>query len=252
LSAGHPSGSAGDECDWDDHDDDARGGPVQVVQLVADGLLKPWRAAQRLELTTRQVRQLVARLREGGPSGLVSGRCGKPGNNRLDAGTAARATAIIRERYADFGPTLARETLWECHGIGLAVETVRTLMRAAGLWIPRRERAPKVYQPRARRACLGELVQIDGSDHHWFEDRAPACTLLVYVDDATSRLMTLHFTATDLTARTTTPSANTKHSRRGRFAAHFRSRFTETKSSAYLSRFEGSIRVPYPELLSHH
>lgn len=58
---------------------------------------------------------------------------------------------------------------------------------------------PKVYQPRARRACLGELIQIDGSDHRWFEERAPACTLLVYVDDATSRLMMLHFTQTEST-----------------------------------------------------
>ena len=103
--------------------------------------------------------------------------------------------AIIRERYADFGPTLACEKLRECHGIRLAKETVRRLMTDAGLWMPRRQRPPKIYQPRARRACLGELIQIDGSDHRWFEERAPACTLLVYVDDATSRLMALHFTA---------------------------------------------------------
>lgn len=65
--------------------------------------------------------------------------------------------------------------------------------------MPRRQRPPKVYQPRARRACLGELIQIDGSEHRWFEDRVPQCTLLVYVDDATSRLMHLHFTATEST-----------------------------------------------------
>ena len=72
-------------------------------------------------------------------------------------------------------------------------------MTAAGLWTPRRQCPPKIHQPRARRACLGELIQIDGSDHHWFEGRAPACTLLVYVDDATSRLMYLHFTETEST-----------------------------------------------------
>jgi hypothetical protein len=153
-------------------------------------------------------------------------------------------------------PILGRR--WRARSCGnataswLCKETIRHQMTDAGLWMPRAQRPPKIYQPRARRVCLGELVQIDVTDHHWFEDRAPACTLLVYVDDATSRLTTLHFTATDLTARTTTPSANTKHSRRGRFAALFRSRFTETKSSAYLSRFEESVRVPYPELLSHH
>ncbi|KVW23782.1 integrase [Burkholderia ubonensis] len=171
----------------------------KVIQDVADGKLKPWRAAERLELTTRQIRRLVARLREHGPAGLVSGHRSKPGNRRLDAGTADRALSIIRDRYADFGPTLACEKLWECHGIRLAKETVRKLMTDAGLWIPRRQRPPKVYQPRARRACLGELIQIDGSEHRWFEERAPQCTLLVYVDDATSRLMMLHFTATEST-----------------------------------------------------
>jgi hypothetical protein len=110
-----------------------------------------------------------------------------------------RALGLIHERHADFGPTLACEKLHECHGLVLSKETVRHLMTHAGLWVPRKQRPPKVYQPRARRACFGELVQIDGSDHRWFEDRAPACTLLVYVDDAASRLMTLHFTATEST-----------------------------------------------------
>ncbi len=87
------------------------------------------------------------------------------------------------------------ETLHEGHGILLDKETVRQWMYAAGLWVPRAQRPPKVYQPRNRRACYGELIQIDGSDHRWFEDRAPACTLLVFVDDATSRLMALHFTS---------------------------------------------------------
>jgi transposase len=171
----------------------------KVIQDVADGRLKPWRAAERLGLTTRQIRRLVGRLREHGPAGLVSGRCAKPSNHRLDAMTADRTLSIIRERYPDFGPTLACEKLRECHGITLSKETVRHLMMDAGLWVPRRQRPPKIYQPRARRACVGELVQIDGCDHRWFEDRAPACTLLVYVDDATSRLMALHFAATEST-----------------------------------------------------
>ena len=81
----------------------------------------------------------------------------------------------------------------------LAKETVRRWMREAGLWIPRKQRPPKLHQPRNRRACLGEPVQIDGSDHRWFEERAPACTLLVFIDDATGRLMALHFTATEST-----------------------------------------------------
>jgi hypothetical protein len=107
--------------------------------------------------------------------------------------------SIIRERYQDFGPTLACEKLRELHGIVLAKDTVRQLMLDAGLWIPRRLRSPTIYQPRQRRHCLGELIQIDGSDHDWFEGRAPACTLLVFIDDATSRIMHVHFTYSEST-----------------------------------------------------
>jgi transposase len=171
----------------------------KVIQAVTEARLKPGQAAERLGLSVRQIERLVLRYRAAGVAGLVSGKRGRPGNRQLPAGKAQRALALIRERYTDFGPTLACEKLRECHGIDLAVETVRTLMRAAGLWIPRRERPPKVHQPRNRRACLGELIQIDGSDHRWFEDRAPACTLLVFIDDATGRLMTLHFTQTEST-----------------------------------------------------
>ena len=159
----------------------------------------PWRAAERLRLSRRQVERLADRYRNQGAAGLVSRKRGQRSNHQLPAGLEARALSIIREFYGDFGPTLACEKLWECHGIKLAPETVRRLMTDAGLWIPRRQRPPKVYQPRARRACLGQLIQIDGSEHAWFEDRAPQCTLLVYVDDATSRLMHLHFTATEST-----------------------------------------------------
>jgi len=123
----------------------------RVIQDVADGKLQPWRAAERLGLTTRQIRRLVGQLREHGPQGLVSQRRSRPSNNRLDSMTADRALSIIRDRYADFGPTLACEKLYECHDIRLAKETVRKLMTEAGLWIPRRQRPPKVYQPRARR-----------------------------------------------------------------------------------------------------
>ncbi|KVC53588.1 ISNCY family transposase [Burkholderia stagnalis] len=172
---------------------------LKVIQAVVETGLKPGRAAERLGVTVRQVQRLVDRYRESGAAGLASRKRGRLGNRRLDEALARRALTIIRDRYADFGPTLACEKLWECHGIRLAKETVRRLMTDAGLWIPRRQRPPKVYQPRARRACLGELIQIDGSEHRWFEERAPQCTLLVYVDDATSRLMMLHFTATEST-----------------------------------------------------
>ncbi|VBB16482.1 integrase (pseudogene) [Burkholderia stabilis] len=133
----------------------------KVIQDVADGKLKPWRAAERLELTTRQVRRLVARLREHGPAGLVSGHRSKPGNRRLDPGAADRALSIIRDRYADFGPTLACEKLWECHGIRLAKETVRKLMTEAGLWIPRRQRPSMVRGTRGGLHAAGVRGRCD-------------------------------------------------------------------------------------------
>jgi transposase len=172
---------------------------VKVIEAVIEGRLRCLQAAERLQLSVRQISRLCRRCEAAGPAGLVSAKRGRPSNRELSVDLRARAMALVRERYADFGPTLAAEKLRECHGIVLAKETVRRWMRDAGLWTPRAQRPPRVYQPRARRACLGELVQIDGSDHRWFEDRAPACTLLVYVDDATSRLMHLHFTATEST-----------------------------------------------------
>ncbi|MGF6299863.1 hypothetical protein OKW42_003193 [Paraburkholderia sp. WC7.3d] len=172
---------------------------LKVVQAVCERRLKPGQAADPLALSVRQVERLVLRYRSQGASGLLSRHRGHPSNYQLADGVAERALNLIRDCYADFGPTLACEKLRECHGLGLSKETVRHLMTEAGLWIPRRQRPPKIYQPRARRACLGELIQIDGSDHRWFEERSPACTLLVYIDDATSRLMALHFTATEST-----------------------------------------------------
>ncbi|MFP4826972.1 ISNCY family transposase [Paraburkholderia sp. BR10879] len=172
---------------------------LKVIEAVAEARLMPWRAAERLGISRRQVERLVLRYLGEGAAGLVSRRRGCPSNHQLPDALVRRALRLIGERYADFGPTLACEKLRECHGLVLSKETVRHLMTEAGLWVPRKQRPPGIHQPRARRACFGELVQIDGSDHRWFEERAPACTLLVYVDDATSRLMTLHFTPTEST-----------------------------------------------------
>jgi hypothetical protein len=170
----------------------------KTIQAFSEGHLKAGTAASRLALSRRQVDRLRDRYRNDGPAGLVSGKRGQQ-HHQLPKDFKDIALSIIRERYPDFGPTLAAEKLRELHGIRIGKETVRKLMMDVGLWIPRRLRSPKVYQPRNRRQCVGELIQIDGSDHAWFEERAPACTLLVYIDDATSRLMHLHFTYSEST-----------------------------------------------------
>jgi transposase len=98
---------------------------LKIIEAIVQMGLKPVRAAERLGLTVRQIDRLVLRYREYGPLGVASGKRGRPGNRKLDEALARRAIGIIRERYADFGPTLAREKLEECHGIKLAKETVR-------------------------------------------------------------------------------------------------------------------------------
>jgi hypothetical protein len=129
----------------------------------------------------------------------VSRRRGKPSNRSYPAALRAEVVGLIGERYCDFGPTLAAEKLSELHGIHLGCETIRQWMMAAGLWKDRKQRMRPVHQPRYRRECVGELIQIDGSQHWWFETRGPQCTLLVYIDDATSQLMHLQFVETEST-----------------------------------------------------
>jgi transposase len=166
---------------------------LEVLTRLAERRLTQRRAAEQLGLSARQVRRLVRRFAAGGAAGLAARQRGRASNRRLSAATQERALALVRERYADFGPTFAQQKLTEEHEVACSVETLRSWMTAAGLWVPRTQRTRRSYPPRPRRACLGELVQLDGSDHAWFEDRGPKCTLLVYVDDATSRLMELCF-----------------------------------------------------------
>jgi len=105
---------------------------------------------------------------------------------------------LVQAHYPDFGPTLAAEVLAEKHGIRLVCGTLRRWMMSEGMWLSRKQRK-RFHQPRLRREKCGELVQIDGSDHRWFEDRGEPCTLLVFIDDATSRLMQLQFVLSEST-----------------------------------------------------
>jgi hypothetical protein len=172
-------------------------GRLRALQELTVGRLTVNEVAGLLELSRRHVFRLHAAYCRQGPEGLVSRRRGKPSNRRYDRWMRALALQLIRDNYADFGPTLAAEKLAAVHGITISRETTRQWMAAAGLWLDRNERKKAVHQPRSRRDCIGELVQVDGSEHWWFEDRGPQCTLLVFVDDATSRLMHLKFVATE-------------------------------------------------------
>lgn len=162
-----------------------------VLQRVERGELRVDDAAASLSLCPRQIYRLLSRFRADGVAGLVSRKRGRPSNRRFSDAYRDRVVTIVRERYADFGPTLACEYLAEQHGITLSRETLRQMLMAAGVWKAKVARRARLHQSRYRRECRGELVQVDGSDHDWFEGRGPRCTLLVYIDDATSELMHL-------------------------------------------------------------
>ena len=174
-------------------------GRLRVLEQLRAGQLSQTQAAMILELTTRQVRRLERRYASAGAAGLVHTLRGRASNRALPAAQAQAIQALLARHYADFGPTLACEKLAERHGLTVSVETVRRLMSEAGLWHPKRARRKPVHGLRERRARRGELIQIDGSPHQWFEGRAPGCTLLVFIDDATGELMALRFVPSEST-----------------------------------------------------
>jgi hypothetical protein len=172
---------------------------LEVMQRLEEKRLKQKEAAELLGISERHVRRLLCAYRQDGESGLISKRRGVPSNNRLAIEVVVKARDLIYERYHDFGPTLAHEKLSEIHGLQISRESIRSLMIAEELWRPKKLKRPPVHQMRERRACFGELVQIDGSPHAWFEERGPVCTLLVYIDDATGTLIELYFTPGETT-----------------------------------------------------
>lgn len=174
-------------------------GRAQVLRQLDEGRLKQRQAAQQLNLSLRQIKRLLKAYRSVGAEGLISKKRGRPSPNQLDPRTKHRALELLQTHYADFGPTFAHEKLIEVHHLSLGRETVRGLMIQAGLWHSRRARRPVIHPLRERRARLGELVQIDGSPYAWFEERAAACTLIVFIDDATGQLLELWFTEAEST-----------------------------------------------------
>jgi len=166
---------------------------LSVIERVERGELSQIEAASVLNRSTRQIRRLLVRYRKQGEQGLVSCRRGKPSNNRLSNTRREEIITIIASQYEDFGPTLANEMLAERHNIHVSAETVRQLMTERGIWRAKARRGANAHPMRERRSKRGELIQIDGSPHVWFEDRGPKCTLIVFIDDATSELMGLQF-----------------------------------------------------------
>ena len=160
----------------------------QLIKKVIAKRMKQYEAAKELNLSTRQIRRKVKAYKEFGSEGLISKKRGKASNRRLPEEFIKEVILLIREKYYDFGPTLATEKLWELDRIKISIETVRQLMIKDGLWKGKKRKSKKIYPLRERRPRIGELVQADASPHAWFEKRRGKCALIVFVDDANSRL----------------------------------------------------------------
>ncbi len=140
---------------------------------VAENRIGVAEGAVLMGVSRRQASRLLRTLLADGAAGLVSKKRGRRSNRSFGDVYRSTVLGIVRDRYSDFGPTLAAEKLREVHQLPVARETLRQWMIADGLWTRRRDRKRQIHQPRHRRDCLGELVQIDGCQHWWFEDRGP-------------------------------------------------------------------------------
>lgn len=172
---------------------------ISIFEKLMEQTIKQKEAAKLLRLSTRQVKRKLKAYRQQGAVSLVHKNRGRKSNRAVDENLAREAISIIKNQYVDFGPTFAAEQLLARHHISINHETLRKLMIREGIWKTKKKKG-KVHLYRERKECFGEMVQIDGSFHKWFEDRAPQCTLLAYIDDATSEVVWLEFAESESTA----------------------------------------------------
>ncbi len=165
---------------------------IKVLAQVVDKKISQALAAKKLRISERQFRRILKIFKLQGEKGIISKKRAKMSNHFIEKSIKSKALTIVAENYPDFGPTLANEYLKKNHQIYVSKETLRIWMIKAHLWIPRSSNTKK-HPLRERKKCFGELIQIDGSHHYWFEDRGEPCVLMVFIDDATSTITSLHF-----------------------------------------------------------
>lgn len=170
---------------------------IEVIMALDARKIKYTEGSKRLKLSVRQTKRLLKNYRKEGANGLLSKKRGKPSNRRYDDKLRGEVKSLIETKYKKFGPTLAAEKLREEDGIALDNETLRRFMIGWGLWRSKPRKSISIHQQRPRRERFGELVQIDGSHHDWFEGRGSKCCLIVFVDDATSRILEMSFSPTE-------------------------------------------------------
>ncbi len=173
---------------------------VEIFRKVLDKSLKQSKAAKLLGLSPRQIIRIKKKFKRDGVKGLVSNKIGKKSNRQLEQSQKFLILDFFRkEEHRDFGPTLAHEYLAREYGLKASISAVRATMIQYQFWNPKLKKRVKIYRLRPRKARSGELVQVDGSEHDWFEGRGPRCTLLVYIDDASSEILHLKFVKSENT-----------------------------------------------------
>ena len=165
----------------------------QIIGKVFDKSINQQEAAEILELSDRQVRRVVRRVREEGERGIVHRSRGCQGRRRIAQAVRERILNLYRERYKGFGPVLASEKLWELDHIKISDETLRFWLIADGIWHADKRRKVKERSWRARKERFGQMQQMDGSHHSWLEERGPKLVLMGFIDDATSNFDGLFF-----------------------------------------------------------
>ena len=165
---------------------------AKIFEQIKLGIITQREAAARLRITARWVRKKYKRYCEFDDFGLVHGSRGKASPNRWASTDKDLLISLLQEEWHGFGPTFAAEKLEEVHQIKVSNETVRRAMICAGFWQAKETRVTH-RKRRERRAMLGMMIQLDGSPHDWFEGRGKMCTLLVFIDDATSKILWLQF-----------------------------------------------------------
>src|SRR5665213_1423983 len=170
-----------------------------ALSRVQDGSWKLAEAARHLKISYRQAKRAWARYQQAGNAGLLHALRGRPSNRGRHSQQRKQAVDLYREKYADYGPTLAAECLAAEDALSVSVSSLRRWLLGEGLWTRERRRA-KHRQRRPRRQFLGELVQMDGSHHDWFEGRRGWAVLMVLIDDATGTIYARFFEAETLEA----------------------------------------------------
>ncbi|MDR2618239.1 MAG: ISNCY family transposase [Treponema sp.] len=165
----------------------------KIMEMVKRELKTLKAASRELGISYSQAKRIYQRYLTGGDEALVHGNRGRPSNNKTDEGIVKKAVELYREKYDDFGPTLARETLSERDGLEISISTLRRALVSAGLWKQKRN-GSEYRSRRTPRARFGELVQFDGSHHEWFAGGGRFCCLMTMIDDATKIRLSLFFT----------------------------------------------------------